>query len=399
VYAEGDRELQDGTLCYARLKNDLKQVDALFPVMIARELYPVSPWDLLDPSLRPAATLDELSPADRVFGWVMGDSGDRRKGQGNLAAVRGLLRIGPIRCDSPAEQSVQEFPGNGLPLAILAAPKPQQGRFYVAASPKKGEVQEDGLSKANAGYAPNKGLRRRKVYPHHGGLPEGHWENPLEDRTQNPQSPSQEYRRPTKDGQEQRDDQNRSVLGWVKPGARFSFDIHVTNLSTVELGALLFLLELPENHYHRFGGGKPLGFGSVHLSIASCELSTGESLRERYSSWASQGKFVDIARDAIAEFKKAVLSAYGQSNGPRSFEQVSFIDAFYRACKGFDAPLPVHYPRVTQEPSPDGESFKWFVANERDGTRFSLPDLARDKGLPILLDVQGSGERQTRRRS
>lgn len=384
VYTQEDMKLRDGALCYARLTADLSNVDALFPVMISRELYTTSPWDLLDSSLRPAATISELSPADRVFGWVMTDSGSQKKISKQQSAVRGLLRVGPVTCESSVEDSLEIFPEEGLPLAILAAPKPQQGRFYVAASPR-GEAQNDGLSKLDAGYVPGKGLRGRKVYPHHQDLPANHWENPLEDRTQSPQGPWQEYRRPAQNGQEQRDDQNRSMLGWVKPGSRFCFDIHVTNLSKVELGALLFLFHLPKNNFHRFGGGKPLGFGSVRLSARDCELWTEEALRGRYRSWASQSSPQDISEDAIKDFKKAILGAYGSG----AFEQVFFIEAFLRTCRGFDDNLPVHYPRVTQDgrpgsPNPAGESFKWFVANEKQGARYSLRNLGDDDGLPTL---------------
>src|SRR5690606_25297203 len=121
-----------------------------------------------------------------------------------------------------------------------------QGRFYVAESPN-GEAQIDGRSKQEAGYSPGKGLRGRKVYPHHSSLSDRYWNDPIADRTQQPHgAPAhhQEYRRPRKNGQEQRDDQNRSILGWVKPAAQFSFEIHVQNLSEVELGALFWLLEL-----------------------------------------------------------------------------------------------------------------------------------------------------------
>ena len=383
VYTKEERDLRDGTLCYARLKSDNSGVEALFPVMIARELYPASPWDLLDSSLRPASSISELSPADRVFGWVAGDSDDRGGNRGEPTAVRGLLRIGLVTCESSAEEAVETFQGDGLPLAILAAPKPQQGRFYVAASPK-GKAQQDGLTKAQAGYTSGKGLRGRKVYPHHAYLPEDHWQDPLEDRTQNTNGPCQEYRQPRKGEQEQRDDQNRSILGWIRPGARFALDIHVTNLSKVELGALLFLLQLPEGHYHRFGGGKPLGFGSVRLSITHCMLRMGKSLREKYRSWDCEESPEDILEDAVVAFKKAILRAYGRTEKTDSFERVSFIAAFLKACKGFDDRLPIHYPRVTRQPRPDGESFKWFVANEKNHARFCLADLSEDSGLPLL---------------
>ena len=87
-----------------------------------------------------------------------------------------------------------------------------------------------------------------------------------------------EYRRP--DGT--RDTQNRSIQGWIMEGTEFEFDLHIVNLSGVELGALAWLLQLPESHFHRFGGSKPLGFGSVRVEmIDQCsEVRTG-------SEWAS----------------------------------------------------------------------------------------------------------------
>lgn len=390
VYDPDALQLRDSTLCYVRLNPQRTDVEALFPVMIARELYKASPWELLDPSLRPATNCSELSPADRVFGWVRTEA-DAAGGSkvGNESAVRGLLRVGPVVCESSPEDAVERFDEPGVPLAILAAPKPQQGRFYVAASPR-GEAQEDGLSKTQAGYAPGKGLRGRKVYPHHQGLPSGHWANPLEDRTQHGQGPWQEYRRPSQNGQDQRDDQNRSVLGWVKPGARFSFDIHVTNLSMVELGALLYLLRLPQGHCHRFGGGKPLGFGNVTLAIENCEVQTGESLHGRYRSWEARTGAENIIEEAVNAFKEALRRAYGGGSG-NDFDSIPFIQAFHRACCGFNDGLPLHYPRGTQDgqpgpPSPTGEAFKWFVANER-GDKYALRDLATDTGLPTLQET------------
>ncbi len=366
-------ELKDGFLCYALPKfKDEKVVgiEKLYPVAISRDLYPASPCDLLDESLRPATSIKKLSPADRVFGWV-------RSGPGNEtpSAFRGLLRVGPVKCKTPADKAVSIFEEEGLPLAILAEPKPQQGRFYVARN-KEGEAQEDGLSKKDAGYSEGKGLRGRKVYPHHAGLPEGYWDNPLEDRTQQGiNGYYQEYRRPGG----KRDSQNRSVLGWVNPGTIFTFDIHFLNLSKAELGALLWILDLPDGYYLRFGGGKPLGFGSVRLTIDSCEIHNVESLRKKYSFWnpplgpeCGKGEFINA-------FKEAVLRAYG--DGEKEFEDVPFIKAFLRACKGFDD-KPIHYPRPTKEPQPDGENFKWFTGNEK-GSRLALKNLVDDEGFPF----------------
>lgn len=398
VYSAADKELADGTLFYARLDANKNDVEALFPVMIARTLYSKSPWDLLHATLHPARSIDELSPADRVFGWVRTDvDGSTNSGSREArVAARGLLRVGPVECLSDKADAVESFAPPGVPLAILAAPKPQQGRFYVARSPN-GEAQGDGLSKVEAGYSATKGLRGRKVYPHHNHLPAAHWNDPTEDRTQHSAdalAPRQEYRRPQANKQEQRDDQNRSMLGWVKPGAEFTFDVQVQNLSEIELGALLWLLKLPPDHFFRLGGGKPLGFGSVRLSIDECDVRTADELRARYTTWDSPQAAADPCDGAIQAFMRAIVEAYA----PRSaggFFDVSFVNAFLIACQGYrnnqggSTSLPIHYPRATDNgkpgaPSSEGESFKWFVANDKQGARYALPDLASGKGLPTL---------------
>jgi CRISPR-associated protein (TIGR03986 family) len=405
VYTESDRELSDGALCYVRLNAAKTDVEAIFPVMISRELYSASPWDLLDETLRPAASFDQLSPADRVFGWVRSDV-ERRVDAGEPVAARGLLRVGPVTCESSEAASVESFAAPGVPLAILAAPKPQQGRFYVAKS-KQGEAQSNGLTKKAAGYSADKGLRGRKVYPHHAGLPAQHWKNPADDRTQSTRSdlPSagaapahyQEYRRPRDNEQEeQRDDKNRSILGWIKPGASFTFDLHVHNLSLVELGALLWLLRLPEGNFLRLGTAKPLGFGSVRLTIDqdpdddAVDVRTGRDLRSRYSAWQPPPSPGTPIEATIKAFTDALLKAYPPSGGG-DFDKIRFIAAFRTACRGFDDGLPTHYPRATADgnpgpPNPAGESFKWFVANERDGARYALPDLLNDPGLATLKE-------------
>lgn len=355
-----------------------------------------SAWDLLHESLHPADSIDKLSPADRVFGWVRIDADTGSRSRGERLASRGLLRVGPIRCESSTADAVERFADPGVPLAILSAPKPQQGRFYVAQS-SNGEAQRDGLSKQDAGYALRKGLRGRKVYPHQKALPGTHWENPIQDRTQQAQgTPAhyQEYRRPPKTGQE-RDEQNRSILGWIKPGAKFTFDLQVQNLSAVELGALLWLLELPEDCFFRFGGGKPLGFGSVRLKIESIDVRTGNELRTRYDAWYEATPPNDPRTEATKAFRGAVVRAYPPAAG--GFDNVVFIRSFLIACRGHADNLPIHYPRATADgqpgpPSPDGESFKWFVANERDHSRHALQDIASDAGLPTLVERAGGGD-------
>src|SRR5262249_14336711 len=75
VYLEEALRLDEGTLCYARVdeSDGIRRLSALYPVMISRKLYNQSPLDVLPEWLRPARSIGELSPADRVFGWVNQD--------------------------------------------------------------------------------------------------------------------------------------------------------------------------------------------------------------------------------------------------------------------------------------------------------------------------------------
>lgn len=368
---EAERNLSDGTLCYAHVRKNGNnyQVLNLYPVMITRGLYEFSPESLLDDSLKPAQKMEQLSPVDRVFGWV------NQKGKGSY---KGNLRINALTCIT--DNCMENFGNNGLPLNILGQPQPSQARFYQAQD-KQGNPLNTGSDKGKSYGNSNQGLRGRKVYPHQ-NLPANHWDNANLDRTQqNNNGHYQEYYRP---GSE-RDDQNRSILGWVKPDTKFTFNIDITNLSTVELGALLLILDLPENHYHRLGEGKPFGFGSVELNIDwdKTDLRKGEDWKEYYSSLLPVSKpDANIAKASIEEFKQAITTSYG-----KQFEEVSFIKALLVTTQGYSDNLPIHYPRKQANPSKDVKIFEWFVDNENTnqqngGLKVALPMLVNDDGLP-----------------
>jgi CRISPR-associated protein (TIGR03986 family) len=415
--------LRPGALCYAMV-DQAGKVIGVYPVMITRGLHDVSPRSLLPENLLPASSLDELSPADRVFGWV------NSAGRG---AYRGQLRIGPVTCDQgPDAVSSEEadFGAEGVPLAILGKPKPQQGRFYIA---QHRAAQDRPLADAtpkNQWYQSTRGLRGRKFYWHHAGLAGTYWKQPAEDRTQKVDDTGryQEYRRPRKghdDGTltddkrafqiddnapEQRDEQNRSVRGWVKPGTTFRFTIEVTNLSTAELGALTWLLNLPPEHYHRVGYGKPLGFGSVRLDVdpSVTDLREGREWVGRYhalrltDSPPGEAAVTAIMESAAAEFETAAA--------PEGQAKSAVLTAFLAVTSG-DASVAVHYPRIRPQemddpgagaapvpPDPRGRSFEWFSLNEKEKNRKAT----QGRSLPLPsggpLPVHTADDRPDHRR-
>ncbi|MBN2394709.1 MAG: TIGR03986 family CRISPR-associated RAMP protein [Anaerolineae bacterium] len=76
----------------------------------------------------------------------------------------------------------------------------------------------------------------------------------------------------------------------INQGVTFRFKIYFENLSDVELGALLWVLDLPEGHHHKLGMGKPLGLGSVAIKPTLC-LTSRESrytqLLDENNTWAT----------------------------------------------------------------------------------------------------------------
>lgn len=408
-------ELKDGDMVYARCDigntGTIKAIKELFPVMISRELYENSPKDLLDPSLLPATTRNEMSPADRLFGWTP-------QGESNDSGYKSRIRV--VCEDGEDPDVLEKFENDPLPLTILGEPKPEQGRFYVAAD-DKGTPQNRVQNKKDAGYdkKSNKPLRGRKQYWHHKGLEPknapNYWKSPVEDRTQKKTNERfQEYRRPDKhDNQTQQmrkqtDTQNRSIKGWIKPNTQCTASLYVQNLQPTEVGALLWLLTLNKDlkegnnkHYFRLGYGKPLGFGSVTIEIdedrfkGCLPLGTGEDWKKYYEDLnACPPATLDTSgrKNCIQEFQNSMKQVYqGQD-----FNKLPFIEGFLQVLQGPNTDNPrIHYPRSKPERAPEGKNYEWFMENERgnkykDGKQLALPDVNNDQGLPYTpSDLKG----------
>jgi len=86
----------------------------------------------------------------------------------------------------------------------------------------------------------------------------------------------------------------------INPGAKFKGRIRFENLTDEELGALLFVLDLPDGLCHKIGMGKPLGLGSVKIT-PNLYLS---NRKERYENILSEWEGLQEAGEEVKEFKK-----------------------------------------------------------------------------------------------
>lgn len=325
------RKLKPGDLLYVKVVDN--QPIAGYPAMISRQLFEESPLEALDDSLAPAGSLSEYSPAERVFGWVHSE----RAGSQD-AAYKGNLRITNVRMSEGAGV----VPGH-LTLPILGSPKPSYVRFYCK-GPGSSEVYSSSDSR-DVAFTEGRGPRGRKVYPH-----QTDWRSPA---CAPPGS------------------QNCTIEGLVGVKTVFEFDVHVKNLSRMELGALLGLLNLGDNHFLKLGYGKPLGFGSVTL-----ELVEDQSKVALGSGWAEYFKEADALNP-----NTVVLDEISAGFWTEERRRLPYIAAFLRACQGFPHPQ-TRYPSCLRNDQPmTTDQYKWFVENEKPGKQKPLPRLQDNQQL------------------
>ena len=185
-----------------------------------------------------------------------------------------------------------------------------------------------------------------------------------------------------------------TVRGEVPAGTRFSACVHFHNLSDEELGALLWLLTLEDEKfesngrtycksaYYSVGSGKPFGFGSIKISLASLNAWRGQALKARYASLldpktepVEETEQIKLDRPEMVQssnavnklkqtFEESLKKAYGENS-----ERLLRIFKEHRHGPGDQRP--VHYPRTSSEP---GEPFKWFSDSEKPEARWSLGD-------------------------
>jgi CRISPR-associated protein (TIGR03986 family) len=295
------KTLSDGDFVYAEMNGHA--IAALFPVQISREIYPKSPLDCVYSTILPAGSVDSLSPADRVFGWVKQDGGGAWKGK--------------IRISDSTKAQTQCFGDEPIPLAILGNPKPAQVRFYLGN--QEGSPQKNGIPKSQAAYNVNKKLRGRKVYLNQLQNDEnywtpGYWRDNSSDYCMKIDENETENDR--------RSGQNRSISSWIPAGSELRFNIKVENLTIEELGALLTLTTQKTERNLKMGYAKPLGFGSITLELGLnagelLPIYTGEQQRDYYASFEDefprgQGLDGQLRREIINMYKKSLVGAYGE---------------------------------------------------------------------------------------
>ena len=106
-------------------------------------------------------------------------------------------------------------------------------------------------------------------------------------------------------------DTQHTIMTPIKSGVTFKGRIRFEGLADIELGALLWALNLPEGCAHRLGMGKSLGLGSIRID-SKLRLVDRSA---RYGSWQESGITEAKEIDFMRAFEKAILEHARKTEG------------------------------------------------------------------------------------
>ncbi len=273
-----------------------------------------------------------LSPAERMFGFVE----DRPRGGDDskdaAAAYAGHVRFSHARWDGRLAEDQEGPYGSEVTLKILDSPKPPSPALYFR------------MREGNSGYIAKQKLdpikheiQGRKFYLHQKNAGQEPW------RT-HPQNEHKHLKQKTR-------------ITPLHDKLSLSFEVEYDNLTEFELGMLLYALSPNDGFRHKIGMGKPLGLGSVKISIDEviCHDPAnqyresgpfGERREEKEEDW---GTVRDAFRTRMMEIAPAAVQAVETLGDPNA-----------------SGDHPVHYPQtagISGAPFEE-EHYRWWVKND-----------------------------------
>lgn len=174
--------------------------------------------------------------ADAIFGWVRQNNTEKTNGQ-----RAGKISFSDAKCTTHKDKIWYEK--NAVTPKILASPKPATFQHYLV-QPEETKAEKAQLKHYGSEPGKDTVIRGHKLYWHKGDNPDFKHPNP-------------------ENVAEKQSTQIKPIAANVK----FTFTIHFENLTSVELGALMWVLNIAkdENYRLKLGMGKPLGLGAVKI--------------------------------------------------------------------------------------------------------------------------------------
>lgn len=237
--------------------------------------------DFIPPNLRDPNTRDL---AEAIFGFVQDEKQEENQAQA------GRVFIGDAICQQSINDDIW-WTGNlekSMTPMILASPKPTTFQHYLV------QTTADKKELKHYGSEPEKEtvIRGHKLYWHKGGKPS--------------------IKLP--ENQDVSESQTTDIKP-IKSGVSFNFTIHFENLSAIELGALLWVLNLAADPKYRLslGMGKPLGMGAVKIThkLWLCDRANRYSKLFQNNNWATGDNLANVeeSEQYVNAFESHILKS------------------------------------------------------------------------------------------
>jgi CRISPR-associated protein (TIGR03986 family) len=291
---------QDGDPLFY-LVDENEQLRFFGPTMMFRLPYQKTANDFVPEPLRRESDIDL---AEAIFGYTKQHSEGKQRAYASRVFVSdAMLEMG--------QANVWLANDEMLTPKILSSPKPTTFQHYL--------VQDDAGAKNKrelnhyASPMDETVIRGHKLYWHKGDV--SRQEIELE-----------------KDKDRQQLAKQLTGIKPVRAGVKFKFRVNFENLNDAELGALLWVLGLPEGHSQSLGMGKPLGMGAVKITPTLYLSQREERYRKLFEdgAWASGIASVSNQaqyKDAFEKFMLEKLDAAdkGIAQSFRDVERIQML--------------------------------------------------------------------------
>jgi len=243
--------------------------------------------DFIPEYLRDTSIIDI---ADAIFGFVR----DKKQKDEKQQARKGRIFVSDAQCLSNTDNIWWEKTANHvITPQILASPKPTTFQHYLV-QPKDTQAQKKQLKHYASEPEKETVIRGHKLYWHKGSEPDIKHPNP--DETSETQ---------------------KTEIKPIGTGVKFKFIINFENLNDVELGALMWVLDIAANEKYRLslGMGKPLGMGAVKIEpklYFSDRISRYKQLFSK-NTWETAETLEEYTK-YVTEFEKYILTDLQKDN-------------------------------------------------------------------------------------
>ncbi|MDO5423020.1 MAG: TIGR03986 family CRISPR-associated RAMP protein [Eubacteriales bacterium] len=243
----------------------------LSPACITREIYETKLKNLIGEEHRTCTDPKRLCPACSLFGTVV-DKGASESGENFAHTSR--IRVSDLNCVCDRNEVKDYYSSSPITLLPLSGPKLNNMEFYLQRPEGAVFWTYDYYIDANGTIHPYNGsISGRKFYWHQPELTCGRLEKDMETLEKNP-----EVKIPGTRVSGQRDQMNVTIRP-VRENVSFTGELYFQNLTRTELNQLIYLLSAGDEedisrkkHGYKLGGAKPLGFGSIAVSVDKVEL-------------------------------------------------------------------------------------------------------------------------------